>query len=109
MNWLSSGAGLLCLSDCSGQVNVDLKPGQKSLGQKALILLLRFYKLVISPFLGNNCRFQPVCSHYAMEAIERHGVWRGSWLMIRRIGRCHPWHEGGYDPVPEARANDNDK
>ncbi len=53
-----------------------------------------------SPFLGNNCRFYPSCSHYAEEAIATHGVIKGSYLALRRLGRCHPWHEGGLDPVP---------
>ncbi|ADV27066.1 protein of unknown function DUF37 [Pseudoxanthomonas suwonensis 11-1] len=68
---------------------------------RLLILALRFYKAFISPLLGPRCRFVPSCSEYAMQAIERHGPWRGGWLAARRIGRCHPLHPGGYDPVPE--------
>lgn len=64
------------------------------------IWLLRFYRLAISPMLGRSCRFHPSCSEYAIEALERHGLLRGTTLAIRRIGRCHPWHPGGYDPVP---------
>ena len=70
---------------------------------KAVVLaLLRFYKRWISPLLGTRCRFQPTCSVYAMDAVQRFGALRGSWLAIRRIGRCHPLHPGGYDPVPDA-------
>jgi putative membrane protein insertion efficiency factor len=65
-----------------------------------LKFLIRGYQLAISPFLGPRCRFYPSCSHYAIEAIETHGSLRGSWLTIKRISRCHPWHEGGFDPVP---------
>ena len=69
-----------------------------------LLLLLRGYQLAISPMLGQNCRFYPSCSHYAMEALRVHGSAKGSWLALRRLGRCHPWHEGGLDPVPPAAA-----
>jgi putative membrane protein insertion efficiency factor len=65
-----------------------------------LIWLVKLYRLAISPWLGGNCRFQPTCSNYAIEALQRHGVLRGSWLAVRRIARCHPWGESGYDPVP---------
>lgn len=67
-----------------------------------LILLLRFYRLAISPWLGVNCRYDPTCSRYAIEALQAHGALRGSWLAVRRIGRCHPWGGSGYDPVPNA-------
>ncbi|HMQ13072.1 MAG TPA: membrane protein insertion efficiency factor YidD [Candidatus Competibacter phosphatis] len=66
-----------------------------------LIVLIRGYQLLLSPLLGNHCRFYPSCSQYAREAIERHGALRGGWLAIRRVLRCHPWHPGGVDPVPE--------
>jgi uncharacterized protein len=62
--------------------------------------LIRFYRLALSPLLGPTCRFHPSCSSYGLEAIERHGTLRGGWLTLRRIGRCHPWHPGGFDPVP---------
>ena len=63
--------------------------------------LIRGYKLSISPFLGQNCRFHPSCASYAIEAIENHGALRGLWLALRRILKCHPWHAGGFDPVPD--------
>jgi putative membrane protein insertion efficiency factor len=65
-----------------------------------LIALLRFYKRWISPLLGQRCRFLPTCSEYAMEAIDVHGPFKGSWLAARRVARCHPLHPGGFDPVP---------
>lgn len=61
---------------------------------------VRAYRLFLSPWLGNSCRFQPTCSVYALESLEKHGAIRGGWLAIRRIGRCHPMGGDGYDPVP---------
>ncbi len=69
--------------------------------RRILILLIKGYQYLISPILGNHCRFYPSCSHYAQEAVHRHGVLRGGWLSVRRLSKCHPWHEGGVDPVPE--------
>ena len=68
--------------------------------RKVLIVLIRGYQLFISPFLGNHCRFYPSCSHYTVEAIETHGPIRGLYLGLRRLSKCHPWHPGGFDPVP---------
>jgi len=69
--------------------------------RKVLVYLIRGYRLLASPFLGNNCRFYPSCSCYAEGAITQHGVIVGTWLTVRRLARCHPWHAGGCDPVPE--------
>lgn len=66
-----------------------------------LLGLVALYRIAISPWLGANCRFEPSCSEYAMQALRVHGAFRGSWLAARRIGRCHPWGGSGYDPVPE--------
>mgnify|MGYP001818960159 FL=1 len=66
-----------------------------------LLGLVALYRLLISPWLGNNCRFEPSCSAYAMQALRIHGAFRGTWLAARRIARCHPWGSSGYDPVPE--------
>ncbi len=69
--------------------------------KRILLLLVRGYQLVISPLMANHCRFEPTCSRYALIAIERHGVFKGSWLAMRRISRCRPGVPGGWDPVPE--------
>lgn len=65
-----------------------------------LLACLRAYQYALRPMLGENCRFYPSCSDYAREAIVRHGSLRGTWLALRRVARCHPYHPGGYDPVP---------
>lgn len=67
---------------------------------RLLILPIRIYQFLLSPWLGNHCRFHPSCSHYAVEALEQHGAAKGSVLALRRLSKCHPWHDGGYDPVP---------
>ncbi|MDR1096183.1 MAG: membrane protein insertion efficiency factor YidD [Spirochaetaceae bacterium] len=62
--------------------------------------LIRFYRTAISPYTRPSCRFYPTCSEYALEAVEKYGVLKGGWLAVRRILRCHPFHAGGFDPVP---------
>ena len=69
-----------------------------------LLGLIRLYQLTLSPWLGRQCRYEPTCSRYATEAIERFGVRRGTWLAAKRLGRCHPWGRSGYDPVPAAES-----
>ncbi len=68
---------------------------------KILIAFIQLYRSFLSPFLGPHCRFYPSCSCYAQQALQQYGVVQGSWLAVKRILRCHPWHEGGVDPVPE--------
>jgi putative membrane protein insertion efficiency factor len=69
-----------------------------------LIMLLRGYQYCISPLLGQSCRFYPSCSNYALEAVREHGAWKGVMLAALRLGKCHPWHPGGVDPVPPAHS-----
>ncbi len=64
------------------------------------LFLIKVYQTLISPFTPSTCRFQPTCSHYAKEALEKHGFFRGGWLALKRIFSCHPWGRSGYDPVP---------
>jgi putative membrane protein insertion efficiency factor len=71
-----------------------------NLGQRLLIGVIRVYQIALSPYFGNQCRFYPTCSEYAKEAVAKHGALKGAWLAMRRIGRCHPYHPGGHDPVP---------
>lgn len=68
--------------------------------RRAALLFIRFYQIALSPYVGSQCRFSPTCSHYAMGAIDKYGVFRGGWYAARRISKCHPWADGGYDPVP---------
>ncbi len=71
-------------------------------GRRLAIAVIRGYQLLLSPFLGPSCRYLPTCAEYTATAIARFGFWRGGWLGIRRIARCHPWAAGGFDPVPGA-------
>jgi putative membrane protein insertion efficiency factor len=74
----------------------------KKIIRKIFVLPIRLYQVTLSPLLGpSKCRFKPTCSHYAVEAIEEWGIFKGSWLAIRRVLRCHPWGGFGYDPVPK--------
>jgi putative membrane protein insertion efficiency factor len=73
-----------------------------------LKFLVRGYQLIVSPMLGPNCRFYPTCSQYAVEALDTHGALRGTWLTLKRLGRCHPWHPGGVDPVPACLKHSHD-
>ena len=69
--------------------------------KKVFIALIRFYQIVISPLKPPTCRFYPTCSHYGLEAVQRFGALKGGWLTIKRILKCHPFHPGGVDPVPD--------
>jgi hypothetical protein len=67
---------------------------------RLLSLFVRAYQVVLSPYIGNQCRFTPTCSHYSLNALQKHGAFKGAYLTAKRLARCHPWHPGGYDPVP---------
>ena len=71
--------------------------------QQGLMVLVKGYRLLLSPWLGSGCRFEPTCSSYSLEALQQHGAMRGSYLTLRRLARCQPWCDGGHDPVPPAR------
>ncbi|HRK38061.1 MAG TPA: membrane protein insertion efficiency factor YidD [Burkholderiaceae bacterium] len=71
--------------------------------KRVLIALVKGYRLLLSPWLGSGCRFEPTCSVYALQALQQHGAMMGSYLTVARIGRCHPWCQGGCDPVPTER------
>ncbi|MEO1751104.1 membrane protein insertion efficiency factor YidD [Thiofaba sp. EF100] len=75
--------------------------------RRVLIALVKAYRLLLSPFLGHHCRFEPTCSCYAIDALQHHGALRGSWLTVKRLLRCHPFSPGGYDPVPEPQDKPN--
>ncbi|PAU94870.1 membrane protein insertion efficiency factor YidD [Aliifodinibius salipaludis] len=67
--------------------------------------LVRLYQLIISPWMPNSCRYHPTCSQYSIKAFQKHGMLKGLWLTIKRVGSCHPWSKGGHDPVPEPKNN----
>ena len=84
---------------------VETAPKTQSPLAKVALGLVRAYQKVVSPLSGGSCRYHPTCSHYTYEAIEIHGVGRGTWIGAKRIARCHPFHEGGFDPVPGSPDN----
>ncbi len=75
----------------------------RQLPKRFLKGFVRVYQVTLSPFIGQQCRFEPTCSHYALQALEAHGALRGSWLAVKRVARCHPFHPGGFDPVQPVR------
>ena len=75
--------------------------GEPSVAARLLMGSVKVYQKVLSPVMGGNCRYYPSCSEYGYDAIRLHGAGRGAWMAVKRIGRCQPFHEGGYDPVPE--------
>jgi putative membrane protein insertion efficiency factor len=75
--------------------------------QGLLVGIVKAYRLLLSPWLGSACRFEPTCSVYALQALELHGAAKGSYLTLRRLGRCHPWCNGGHDPVPGSQFSHN--
>jgi uncharacterized protein len=95
-------------SQPEGQVPSEHAVRGPSLAARALMLLVRAYRRFLSPLLGQQCRFQPTCSAYSLEALQTHGALRGTWLTVRRIGRCHPFNPGGYDPVPPPQGHTGD-
>jgi len=86
-----------------GSIGATLVNRGSAVAKKILMGLVRAYQLLVSPLLGDNCRFQPTCSQYMIGAIDRFGALKGTWLGLRRLSRCHPWHEGGLDPIPELK------
>ncbi|MED3549039.1 membrane protein insertion efficiency factor YidD [Cytobacillus praedii] len=76
--------------------------------KQLMIGIIRFYQIVISPLKPPTCRFYPTCSHYGLESVKRFGALKGGWLAIKRIVKCHPFHPGGFDPVPEKALNKKD-
>ncbi|GJQ31143.1 MAG: putative membrane protein insertion efficiency factor [Phycisphaerae bacterium] len=86
-------------------VHVGLPRRRPSVAAWCCIALIRVYQVTLSWLLGGHCRFYPSCSHYGVEAYRAHGALRGTWLTLRRLGRCHPFSKGGYDPVPPSENN----
>ena len=88
-----------CRHPAQSRLDADMAAPQSILA-RSVVALLRLYQLTLSPALGSHCRFSPSCSEFARQAVLRHGLWRGLGYGIRRVLRCHPYHPGGWDPVP---------
>jgi putative membrane protein insertion efficiency factor len=95
------------MSEPTGPASATASGGgwPRRLAVAPLILLIKLYKYLVSPLIGPRCRYLPTCSDYALEALARHGPVHGGWLAVRRISRCHPWGDFGYDPVPPTVAD----
>ncbi|MFZ3218332.1 MAG: membrane protein insertion efficiency factor YidD [Candidatus Acidiferrales bacterium] len=96
----TDGQGVNYICDHRHMNSSATKP--RSISKWVLLAFVQFYKVFFSPFLGGACKFYPSCSNYAQEAIELHGARRGAWLALKRLGRCRPFTQGGFDPVPDA-------
>jgi uncharacterized protein len=96
-------AGVSRHDACGGGCENVSRSGLGAAGQWSLLALVQLYRIFLSPFLGGACKFYPSCSQYAQEAIALHGAKRGSWLALKRLGRCRPFTKGGFDPVPDSR------
>lgn len=90
------------IRDGSEHASAEDAAGKLTLAQRIVSGLLSYYKACISPILPSACKFYPTCSEYAKDAVRLHGVKRGSWMALKRLGRCHPFTRGGFDPVPDA-------
>lgn len=102
---MDSGRGLVRPSPSEGKVRLSKPPGLVvRLPSVAGQGLIRIWQHTIGPMVPSSCRFLPSCSRYTYEALGEHGFWRGTWFGLKRLGRCHPWSVGGYDPVPDRRA-----
>lgn len=97
---MTAGGGLARRSEATQNTAVAEWIGVTAMIKALLLALLRFYRAAISPWLGNVCRFEPSCSRYSMACIEHFGAAKGSWLTVKRLCKCHPFHPGGYDPPP---------
>jgi uncharacterized protein len=95
-------------TNVASSAGVGAKAGARarSAGAWALLAMIRLYQVFLSPFLGGACKYYPSCSHYAQEAVQKHGARRGAWLAMKRLGRCRPFVKGGFDPVPDAEELD---
>ena len=91
--------------DASGSPYVRCFYAIAAVPKRAAILLIRLYQMLISPWLGSRCRFHPTCSNYCIDALRQHGMVHGLWLGVKRIFKCHPFHPGGCDPVPDEDGN----